>query len=235
MRGRIFMTEKLLTNLNRVRESIAGAAVNSGRRPEEILLLPVTKTVEADRINVILDAGVRAIGENRVQEITQKAPLLKSPDIHLIGHLQSNKVRQVLPLVGMIESVDSRKLAKEISECSLKLGRVTDILVEVNIGNDANKFGVRPEETYEFLHEISVFGGISVKGLMTIAPLTDKKSETQKFFSNMRQLFIDISSKKLDNINMNVLSMGMSDDYTLAVAEGSTLVRVGSAIFGHRA
>ena len=224
-------------NLKRIRETMAQAALASGRLPEDVQLLGVTKTVPPDRINAALEAGVTAIGENRVQEFLEKrdALHLEGVGVHLIGHLQTNKVSKIVGLVDMIESVDSVRLAKAVSDASVKSGRVTDILVEVNIGREEAKSGVFSENLEEMLEEIRLFPGIRVCGLMNDPPILEKEKEKRAIFSQMYKLFIDIKGKNRDNVLMNVLSMGMSGDYREAILEGATLVRVGSALFGRRA
>ena len=223
-------------NIKRVRENIARAAQSAGRSPEEIRLLAATKTVPAEVINRAIDLGIDLIGENRVQELQSKWDALHrdQAEIHLIGHLQTNKVNAVTGMVRMIESVDSVRLAKAISDRSLMLGMVTEVLVEVNIGEEESKSGVRVSELEGILSNISTFPGISVRGIMSIPPICETKREIRQIFYRLHQLFVDIRGKKIDNILMDVLSMGMSGDYEEAVAEGATLVRVGSALFGPR-
>ncbi len=222
--------------IQRVRENIQEAAIRAGRDPKEIRLMAVTKTVPAEVINRAIACGIDLIGENRVQELQSKWDDLdrEHTEIHLIGHLQRNKVQAVTPMVDMIQSVDSHRLAKAISDRSLALGRVTPVLVEVNIGGEESKSGVRAEELESILSEIAGFPGISVRGMMSIPPICEKKEEIRQIFSHLYQLFIDIRSKKIDNVTMEILSMGMSGDYQEAVLEGATLVRVGSSIFGTR-
>lgn len=224
-----------LENYERIKNDIAEAAVKSGRSPNDIRLMCVTKTVEPEYINPVLDAGADLIGENRVQEYLGKKEQLHLNGVekHLIGHLQTNKVKQIVGEVDMIESVDSIKLAKEISKESVKKGVTSNILIEVNVGKEESKSGIYLEGLEELLLEIAELDGIKIKGLMTIPPICDE-SEAQKYFSIMHKSFIDIREKKLDNIDMGILSMGMSGDYKSAVLEGSTIVRVGSAIFGAR-
>lgn len=224
-------------NLLRIEQDIQNACAACGRRREEITLMAVTKTVDPVRINAAIEAGVTCIGENRVQEFLQKRDDLRLAGVqkHLIGHLQTNKVRQIVGQVDMIQSVDSERLAQAISEQSLKrTGAPTDVLVEVNIGNEDSKSGVSVEELEPLLWKIGEFSGIRVRGLMTIPPILESDAEKRAIFSKMKQLFIDIQSKKVDNVSMDILSMGMSSDYVQAVLEGSTLVRIGSSLFGKR-
>ncbi len=234
------MTAKSLAdveyNYKLINERIAQAAQKVGKKREDITFLAATKTVDPDTINYAVSLGLDHIGENRVQELLSKYDRynLDECSLQFIGHLQTNKVRQIVDKVDLIQSVDSLKLAKEIAKQSIKLNKTTDILVEVNIGREENKSGVYPENLEELLCEISKIEGISVKGLMTIPPICDNKHKISKYFHNMHNIFIDISDKKLDNISMTILSMGMSADYYEAILEGANMVRVGSSLFGER-
>lgn len=232
-------SERLLLledNLKKVREEIAETAIKNGRNPEDIKLMAVTKTVCPELINHAISCGVDLIGENKVQEVLLKKPdlNLEHCDLHLIGHLQSNKVKKIVGEVSTIQSVDSFALASQISKRSLENGITTDILLEVNIGEDDAKFGYSAQETEDELMKMAELEGIKIKGLMTIAPNFKDSVKNECVFANMHKLFIDIRAKKLDNVSMDILSMGMSGDFKEAVAQGSTLVRVGSAIFGER-
>ena len=234
------MTEKLFRdveyNYRRINEQIAEAAAKAGKSREDITLLAATKTVDAAVINHAISLGLDHIGENRVQELLSKYDSydLSRCSLQFIGHLQTNKVRQIVGKVDLIQSVDSFKLAKEISAQSLKRNLKTDILVEVNIGREENKSGVFEENLEELLCQISGLEGISVKGLMTIPPICEEKCKISKYFFNMHKLFIDISEKKLDNVCMTILSMGMSEGFCEAIIEGANMVRIGSALFGAR-
>ena len=218
------------------------AALRAGRGPNDVRLMAVTKTVGVPEILEAMEAGAALLGENRVQELAAKREQLPPVEMHLIGHLQSNKAAKAAVCADMIQSVDSVRIAREISDACGRLGKTMPILLEVNIGRDAAKFGFLPEQTEEALAEIALLPGILVRGLMTVPPICDTRTQTQKFFCQMYALWVDICAKKMDNIvkdklgapSMDVLSMGMSDDFELAIAEGSTLVRVGSAIFGGR-
>ena len=223
-------------NYKLINERIAEAAQKVGKSREDITFLAATKTVEPEVINHAISLGLDHIGENKVQELLSKYDSynLENCSLQFIGHLQTNKVRQIVDKVDLIQSVDSVKLANEIAKQSLKLNKTTDILVEVNIGREANKSGVYPENLEELLCEISKIEGISVKGLMTIPPICDNKHKISKYFNNMHNIFIDISQKKLDNISMTILSMGMSADYYEAILEGANMVRIGSSLFGAR-
>ncbi len=220
-------------NLNVIKERIAKAAVNSGRKPEDVRLMAVTKTVAPEYINHAISCGIDLIGENKVQEYLGKKPYLTPCEAHLIGHLQTNKVRQIVGEVSMIESVDSVRLAKEIGKRSLMAGITTEVLAEINVGGEESKSGIEWDAAPEIIDEISQIEGIKLCGLMSIPPICENSAEVRRFFSKMSRLFVDIQSKKIDN-SINILSMGMSSDYEDAVAEGSTLVRVGSSIFGRR-
>ena len=223
-------------NIKVIKERIASAAKEVGRNPDEIKLMAVTKTVEPILINHAIDCGIDLIGENKVQEFLSKKPYLKLENCkaHLIGHLQTNKVRQIISEVDMIQSVDSVKLAKEISKRSEMAGITTKCLIEVNIGDEESKTGLDLDLLNETIDEILLLPNIEVRGMMTIPPICDDESTLNKYFSKMHEIFIDIKSKKLDNKNICILSMGMSGDYEAAVRNGSDLVRVGSAIFGPR-
>lgn len=223
-------------NYKLINERIAEAAQKVGKSREDITFLAATKTVEPEVINHAISLGLDHIGENKVQELLSKYESynLEKCSLQFIGHLQTNKVRQIVDKVDLIQSVDSVKLANEIARQSLKHNKTTDILVEVNIGREENKSGVYPENLEELLCEISKIEGISVKGLMTIPPVCDNKHKISKYFNNMHNIFIDISSKKLDNISMTILSMGMSADYYEAILEGANMVRIGSSLFGAR-
>lgn len=231
--GRLKSAEE---NYKAVKTRVEEAAVKAGRNPADVRLMAVTKTVESAYINRVLDAGANLIGENRVQEYLGKRDELHLDGVekHLIGHLQTNKVRQIVGEVDVIESVDSVKLAAEISRVSQKKNISSDILVEVNVGREESKSGVYTEQLDELLCEIAQMPGIRIRGLMTIPPVCDSEAEVSRYFELMYKTFIDIKDKKTDNINMDILSMGMSGDFEAAVANGSNIVRVGSAIFGAR-
>lgn len=223
-------------NYKRVLDRVNEAAVKAGRNTDDVRLMAVTKTVESPYINKAIELGADLIGENRVQEYLGKKDELHLDGVekHLIGRLQTNKVKYIVGEVDMIESVDSLKLAQEISKQSVKHGVVTPVLVEVNIGKEESKSGIFIEQLRDLLCEISTLEAIKVKGLMTIPPICESESEVRKYFESMHQSFIDIKDEKIDNIDMEILSMGMSGDFEAAIAEGSNIVRVGSAIFGAR-
>lgn len=232
------MTENLFVrdNLARIREQMETACIRAGRPTDSVELLAVTKTVAPPLINEAIAAGVTAIGENRVQEFLGKKDALELAGVktHLIGHLQTNKVKSIVGQVDMIQSVDSERLAAAIGKASAAIGKTTDVLIEVNIGREPQKSGVLPEQLEELLEKVAATSGISVRGLMTVPPILETEQQKRKIFSEMYQLFVDIRDKKLDNIDMHILSMGMSGDFCEAILEGATTVRVGTAIFGHR-
>lgn len=234
------MTEKLLSdvrhNFELINENIAKAAERSGRKREDITFLAATKTVDVSVINYAISLGLDHIGENKVQELLSKYDSynLESCSLQFIGHLQTNKVRQLVGKVDLIQSVDSLKLANEIARQSIARNITTDILVEVNVGNEVAKSGVAPEQAEELLFQLCKIDGISVKGLMSIPPICENTQKIFKYFNKMRNLFLDIKSKNIDNISMDILSMGMSSDYQEAILEGATMVRIGSLLFGER-
>ena len=221
-------------NLKEIRDRISGAAVRSGRNPEEVMLLAATKTVPVEVINHAISLGVAHIGENKVQELCDKYEHLQECDCQFIGHLQTNKVKFLIDKVSMIQSVGSLKLAQEISRLSEKQNKVMDILIEVNIGKEESKSGILPEEVFQFMEQISPLTGIHVRGLMSIPPICDSKTQVMGYFTNMYQYFIDIRGKKIDNIDMDYLSMGMSSDFEEAILCGANIVRVGTSLFGPR-
>ena len=219
---------KILDNVHRL-------CRDSGRDESECTLVAVSKTKPIELIKDAYEAGCRDFGENYVQELVDKIPQLPG-DIrwHMIGHLQTNKVKYIVGKIYLIHGVDSLKLAKEIGKQSVKIGVVSDILLEVNIGNEESKFGFKPDELLSVVPEIAQIEGIRVRGLMTSAPICEDPEENRVFFRNMKQLSIDIKKQKTDNVYMDFLSMGMSGDYESAVGEGASFVRVGTAIFGER-
>lgn len=222
-------------NVDIIRYEINETCAKMGRNPDEIMLMGVSKTKTAQDVEAAIKAGITLFGENRVQELIQKSEMFQKYNVpcHIIGNLQTNKVKYLPPLTNCIQSVDSLKLAKEIDKQYLKAGQTADVLVEVNIGEEESKGGIQLNTAYEFIHEISEFKGLKVKGLMCVPPICEGDM-VRKYFAQMYQLFIDIQSKNVDNVNMDILSMGMSDDYKYAIMEGSNLVRVGSKIFGRR-
>ena len=223
-------------NYKEITERIALCAQKSGRTAADIKFMAVTKTVEPVYINHALSLGIDLIGENRVQEFLGKKDELNLSGVekHLIGHLQTNKARQIVGEVDSIDGVDSIRLAREISKASQKAGITTNILLEVNIGAEESKFGFTPESVIEDVYEIAEIPAIHVNGLMAVPPICDDSVKNRVFFENMYQLFIDIGAKKIHNISMDILSMGMSGDYDQAILAGANTVRIGSALFGAR-
>lgn len=224
-------------NLKLIRENIAVSAVKSGRNYEDIKLMAVTKTVPVEYINYSIDnCGIDLIGENKVQEFLSKKDELHLDNVskHLIGHLQTNKVKKIVPLVDVIQSVDSVHLAEEISKQSVNNNQTSNILLEVNIGNEESKTGFDKVAFLESLSRISELPGLTVKGIMTIPPICDSDKELKEYFTTMSQYFYDIKEKQYKNFNMEILSMGMSGDYELAIESGANLVRIGSLIYGAR-
>jgi len=222
-------------NFADIKNRIAKAAVKSGKKPDDILFLAATKTIDVEVINHAISCGLPAVGENKVQEFLSKIDFLSDKaQRHFIGHLQSNKAKDIVGKVSLIHSVHSVKLARVIGDLSVKKGIVTDILLEVNIGNEESKSGFSANEVLDSLIEISKIDGVFVRGLMTIPPICDNLSKNRAYFKEMYNLFLDIQSKKIDNSSMEYLSMGMSNDFEVAIEEGANIVRIGTALFGKR-
>jgi len=222
-----------------VREQIAQAAQRARRNPQEITLMAVAKTVSADRIREAYDAGIRVFGENRVQEFASKADALRNlaeAEWHLIGHLQSNKSAKATELFGHVDSLDSIRLAEKLNSAASQFGKKLSILIEINIGSERAKSGVAPDSTeLESLLGIAPeLSSLEFRGLMTVPPYDDDPEQSRPYFRRMRALFEQIRSRNLQAIRMDVLSMGMSHDFEVAIEEGSTCVRIGTAIFGER-
>lgn len=222
-------------NYKQVKENIAQACRAVGRNPEEVTLIAVSKTKPVEMLQQAYDAGARCFGENKVQEIMDKYPCLPE-DIkwHMIGHLQRNKVKYIVDKVELIHSVDSLRLAETIEAEAKKHQVKVPVLIEVNVAEEESKFGLKPEEVIPFLETISHFEYLQVKGLMTIAPYVEDPEENRQIFKNLKQISVDIKEKNMNNITMEILSMGMTGDYQVAVQEGATMVRVGTGIFGER-
>ncbi|MEA4893684.1 MAG: YggS family pyridoxal phosphate-dependent enzyme [Oscillospiraceae bacterium] len=223
-------------NVAIVKDRIERAARAAGRRPDEITLVAATKTNSAEAVAEAIRAGVSICGENRAQELLEKNALgaYNGAKLHFIGHLQKNKVRQLVGVCDLIQSVDSAELLEAINSRAEALGIVQSVLIEINIGSEASKSGIDKSELSYILAKAENLPSVFVKGLMTIPPISGSEAENRSCFARMRQLFVDNSSKKYDNISMDFLSMGMSGDFEDAIAEGSNMVRVGSAIFGVR-
>lgn len=222
-------------NLAQVYGNIEKACENAGRDPKEVKLIAVSKTKPVEMLLEAYEWGCREFGENKVQELTDKFDRMpKDIKWHMIGHLQRNKVKYIVDKAALIHSVDSLKLAEEISREALKKQVEVSILIEINLAGEESKFGIRPETAENLVREISVLPGVHIQGLMAIAPYVEDPEENRQYFALLKQLSVDISRKNIDNVNMNVLSMGMSGDYMVAVEEGAVYVRVGTGIFGER-
>jgi len=229
-------TSHVVENATELLNAVKQAALDCGRDPQDVTLMAVTKTVAPELVNEAISCGIHLLGENRAQELLEKYDSYEKEgcEIHFIGHLQTNKVKQIIDKVTMIHSVDSLHLAEEINKQAEKHGLIMKILVEVNIGDEESKSGVPADEVEKLLTEIAKLPHISVQGLMCIPPVCEKNEDSAYYFAKMQQLFIDMRGKKLDNINMSILSMGMSNDYQSAIRYGSNIVRIGTALFGAR-
>ncbi len=225
----------LKENLQEVEQRICDACRRAGRNREEVTLIAVSKTKPVEMLKEAYDLGVRVFGENKVQELTEKYELLPD-DIHwhMIGHLQTNKVKYLIGKTELIHSVDSLKLARVIEKESEKRGCITDILVEVNVAEEESKFGLKMEEVIPFIENASQLPHINVRGLMTIAPFVENPEKNRTIFADLHKLYVDIKEKNIDNGTVNILSMGMTNDFEVAIEEGATMVRIGTGIFGAR-
>ena len=222
-------------NLKTIRERVDAACERAGRRPEEVALIAVSKTKPLSMLQEAYEAGARDFGENKVQEILEKYPEMpEDARFHMIGHLQTNKVKQVVGKAVLIHSVDSLHLAEKIEQEAAKRDLPADILLEVNVAREESKFGLMLEEVIPLLEEVKNLPHVRVRGLMTIAPNVENPEENRKHFKKLYQLYVDIKSKNIDNGTMSVLSMGMTGDFEVAVEEGATMIRVGTGIFGSR-
>lgn len=217
-------------NIRRVMYNIENAKAKYRKSDEMVRLMAVTKTVAPEAVNHAISMGIDLLGENRVQEYLSKKDAYEKAEIHFIGHLQTNKVKYIADSISVIQSVDSFKLASEINKCALKNNKVQDILIEVNIGNEESKSGISSEQVSELIYQAAELPNLKVRGMMTIPPAAD----SEEFLYKMQSLYIDICSKNIHNISMDILSMGMSNDYELAVKYGSNLVRIGRGLFGAR-
>jgi len=222
-------------NLKTLTDKIASAAKSSGRDLPSVKLVVVTKTVSVDRIREAADAGASILGENRVQEAKEKIEKLGPiASWHLIGHLQTNKAKYAVKLFYLIHSVDSLELAKEIDKQAAKIGKVQDVLIEVSISGEASKSGVEPENAAALIKDAAKLKNISIKGLMTIPPISDNPQDSRPYFKKLRELSESVARENIPGVSMKELSMGMSGDFEVAIEEGATMVRVGTAIFGKR-
>lgn len=222
-------------NIRNVKKVIASSCNKAGRNPEEITLIAVSKTKPVPMLMEAYKAGCRHFGENKVQELVDKyEEMPKDIKWHMIGHLQTNKVKYIVDKVFMIHSVDSFKLAQEISRQAEKKKVTVSVLIEVNMAGEESKFGVSPDGTELLVRQAAALPGILIRGLMTVAPYVDNPEENRQYFAKLKQLSVDIDKKNIDNVNMSVLSMGMTGDYTVAIEEGAAFVRIGTGIFGER-
>lgn len=227
--------DDIQVNIADIKEEIKQICQSCDRNPEDITLIVVTKTVDPERINYAVDCGVSNLGENKVQEIMDKYETVsKNIKWHLIGHLQTNKVKYIIDKVELIHSVDSVKLAEEISKRAEKYDITKDVLVQINVAEEETKFGIKLEEAVNFVKSISEFDNIRIKGLMTIAPYSDNPEGVRLVFRKLREKFDELSQMNLPNTEMKYLSMGMSNDYHIAIEEGANMIRIGTAIFGKR-
>ncbi len=223
-------------NIALIRSEINAAAEKAGRNPRDITLCAATKMNDADRVRQAIAAGITCCGENKVQELTQKLSenAYDGADVQFIGHLQTNKVRSVVGKVSLIQSVDSKRLLSAISREAQNQGITQNVLLEINIGHEESKTGFSTEDILPLLDHLNDYPHIFVRGLMAIPPVCENPGDNNKFFEEIRNLSVDITAKKYDNISMEILSMGMSGDFADAIAHGSTMIRIGTAIFGAR-
>lgn len=227
--------EYIRKNILDIKSRIEKAAIKSGRNFEGIEIIAVTKTVGLEKINLAINEGISNLGENRVQELLEKYDNIKVDcNWHLIGYLQTNKVKYIIDKVRMIHSVDRLDLAREINNRAKKIDKTVEILIQVNISGEESKFGISPQKVFDLTKEISLLRNVRVKGLMTIAPFTNKEEEIRPVFRSLREILIDIKKENIDNIDMDFLSMGMSNDFEIAVEEGANILRIGTSIFGKR-
>ena len=222
-------------NLSFIKEDIKNILIKQGRDIDSVKIIAVTKTIDVQRIEESIDYGVKDIGENRVQELEKKIEFFKDDiNYHMIGHLQTNKVKYIIDRVKLIHSLDRISLAKEINKQAKKYGIIVDTLIQVNVSEEESKFGLKVDELIPFIEKISNFSNIMVKGLMTIAPFTDDEILLRNVFRKMNDLKEDISKKNYENVFLEYMSMGMTNDYKIAIEEGSNMVRIGTGIFGKR-
>ncbi|MBO5056864.1 MAG: YggS family pyridoxal phosphate-dependent enzyme [Lachnospiraceae bacterium] len=222
-------------NLQEVNQVLINSCEKAGRAVSDVVLIAVSKTKPIEMLTEAYECGCRHFGENKVQELTEKYEVMpKDIKWHMIGHLQRNKVKYIVDKVYLIHSVDSVKLAEEISKEAQKKNVTVSVLIEVNVAGEESKFGIKPEEAEDVIRQIAPLPGVAIKGLMTIAPYVDNPEDNRQYFAQLKQLSVDISKKNIDNVNMSVLSMGMTGDYAVAIEEGATFIRVGTGIFGER-
>lgn len=225
----------LRENLKAVQDKIEAVCAKVGRNSSEVTLIAVSKTKPLSDIEELIQCGTTEFGENKVQELVDKYEKVSTKvNWHLIGHLQTNKVKYIVDKACLIHSVDSLKLAKEIDKEAKKKDVIVDILIQVNVANEDTKFGLETDEVLTLINEVSMLNNVKIKGLMTIAPFVENPEENRVYFRQLKQLLLDIKSKNIDNVDMSILSMGMTNDYEVAIEEGATMVRVGTGIFGER-
>lgn len=225
----------LIENLSEVEKRIQEACKRANRNRDEVTLIAVSKTKPVSMLQEVYDEGIRCFGENKVQELTDKYDHLPNDiEWHMIGHLQRNKVKYIVDKVDLIHSVDSVRLAETIEQEAVKKDVIVPVLVEVNVAEEDSKFGLKVNEVLSIIEEISKFPHIRIKGLMTIAPYVENPEENRPVFARLRKLSVDIAEKNIDNVSVEILSMGMTNDYEVAIEEGATMVRVGTGIFGER-
>ncbi|HHX22978.1 MAG: YggS family pyridoxal phosphate-dependent enzyme [Tepidanaerobacteraceae bacterium] len=227
--------DSLECNIANIKTRVKAAAERSGRDFNDINIIAVTKNFPVSIIQKAVDQGIVILGENRVQEAAAKVENVKG-DVqwHLIGHLQKNKVKRAVEMFSMIQSVDSISLANEINKRADKLKRVVEILVQINIGRETTKYGIEPEQAISFIKDVSLLSNLKVRGLMTIAPYKENPEEVRVYFRHMREIYENIKNKSFENIDMTYLSMGMSNDFEVAIEEGANMIRIGTGIFGAR-
>ncbi|MGB4569851.1 MAG: YggS family pyridoxal phosphate-dependent enzyme [Tepidanaerobacteraceae bacterium] len=225
----------LKQNIQQIKKRIEAAAERSGRNPEDIYLIAVTKNFSAELIQEAVDNGIVFLGENRVQEAKSKVDLVKGNiEWHLIGHLQRNKVKTAIDIFTMIQSLDSWRLAEEIQKRAQQADKVIDVLVQVNIGSEETKYGIDPDDTEVFIEKVATLPNLKVRGLMAIAPFKENPEDVRAYFRHLREIFQSIKEKSIENVSMEYLSMGISNDFEVAIEEGANMVRIGTGIFGTR-
>lgn len=221
-------------NFENIVRKIENACIRANRKTDEVKLITVTKTVDETRIREALEAGAYALGENRVQEAVEKYDCLKNGELHIIGHLQKNKVKYIIDKAELIHSVESLELVKEIDKRAKQIDKLQKILIEVNVSGEESKFGITPDAVLDFVKETAKYSNVRIEGLMTVAPFGETEERLRKIFSALKKISLDIEAEKIDTVNMGELSMGMTDDFEIAIEEGATMVRVGTGIFGRR-
>lgn len=227
---------RIKENIRDVEEKIQAACDRVGRKREEVTLIAVSKTMPVEDLREAYLHGLRVFGENKVQELVRKYEELKSDGIewHMIGHLQANKVKYLPEIASLIHSVDSLKLAEEIQRIGEKYSKTMDILVQINLSLEDSKFGITKDEAEDFIKRLSAYPKLKVRGLMTVPPFVEEPEDNRQYFRELRKIMVDLNAKNIDNIDMNILSMGMTGDYEVAIEEGATHIRVGTGIFGER-